>query len=50
MRAVFGRMNDFDPVNLAEGLDGSAVIAQRHHLVETEHVAAIFDIVHLDFH
>ncbi len=48
MRA--GRVHDVDAVELAKGLDIAPVISQKHHLVESQHVAAIFDVVHADLH
>ena len=43
-------MDDLDAVELAEGFHHAPMRADRNHLVEAEHVAAVFDIVHLDLH
>ena len=42
-------MNDVDPVQLAECLDISPVIPKDDDLVESLHIAAVLDVVHLDF-
>jgi hypothetical protein len=42
-------VNDFDAVQLAEGLDVTPMVPQENHLMETQHVATILDAIHPDF-
>lgn len=45
-----GGMNDVDAVHLAERLDIPAVILQEDDLVKSQDIAAILDVIHLNFH
>ncbi|MHC4560664.1 MAG: hypothetical protein ACYS80_25570, partial [Planctomycetota bacterium] len=42
-------MNDVDPVQLTECLDIAPVIPEEDDLVKSLHIAAILDVIHLDF-
>jgi hypothetical protein len=39
-------MDDLDAIELAEGFHDAPMGAERYHLVEAEHVAAVFDVIH----
>jgi len=43
------RVNDVDPIQLAERLYIAPVIPEEDDLVESLHIAAILDVIHLDF-
>ena len=43
-----GRVDDIDPVQLAECLDIASMVPEENDLMESQNVTAVLDIVHLD--
>ena len=43
-------MDDLDAVELAKCFYCAPMVAERDHLVEAKHIAAVFNVIHLNLH